>query len=217
MTSRTSLLKRPSAVLILKVDASPPRLEEYQVEETYDKTYEDTYKVKKGTPEACYEWHQDTYEVERVEEAPRTEPRAQAQPLLVPIKFFKPSKRGEKPSIKCFDPQTVNRAIFKEACQGVLSGYEKPVRGIKHATATLYYARDKGIRGICCSGEIHDGGEETVKYQSHLVGLPWALRDYTVPCGGCHRNIWEVACPARCATCGPTLVVHQQEIDTGRV
>ncbi|CAB0033549.1 unnamed protein product [Trichogramma brassicae] len=148
---------------------SPPRLEEHQVVEPWERPYEETYKIEK----------RDAYE------DPNIGQKEQALPFLTPVKIFKPPKR--------------------EAARGELSGYTKPVRGRKHAMTTMYYARNKGIRGICCCEEIINEGEDVIKYEPHLTGLPWALREYTVLCGGCRNDIWEITCPARCAICGPTL------------
>ncbi|CAB0034700.1 unnamed protein product [Trichogramma brassicae] len=183
---------------------SPPCLEVYQVVEPWEKPCEETYKVKKETPEDAYE-------------DPNAGQKEQALPFLAPIKIFRPPKRGERPHIQWLNPQLLNQPLFKEAARGELSGYTKPVRGKKYATTTLYYARNKGIRGVCCCVEVLNEGEDVVKYEPHLTGLPWALHEYTVQCGGCRNNIWEITCPARCAICGPTLVLRQRDINAGRV
>uniref|UniRef100_A0ABD2XIT5 Uncharacterized protein n=1 Tax=Trichogramma kaykai TaxID=54128 RepID=A0ABD2XIT5_9HYME len=138
-----------------------PCPEEYQMV----KIFSEDHKIKVQSPERLYEWPQYN------EALNTTRTKGSGTAVSGGHQVFKPPKRGEKPRITCFDPQTVSIPLFKEACQGAMLGHLQPVRG----------------------------------------------RSYLALCGRCRQNIWEVACPAKCDTCEPTLVVHKQEIYSGRV
>ncbi|CAB0034023.1 unnamed protein product [Trichogramma brassicae] len=83
---------------------------------------------------------------------------------------------GRRPHIKWFEVPK-DKQTFEDACLGALPGHDGAARGKKHATAILYYSRNKGIRGACCCEEIIEGGEEPEVYRPHLVGLPWPLQE----------------------------------------
>ncbi|KAL7301958.1 hypothetical protein TKK_0005549 [Trichogramma kaykai] len=130
-----------------------PCPEEYQMV----KIFSEDHKIKVQSPERLYEWPQYN------EALNTTRTKGSGTAVSGGHQVFKPPKRGEKPRITCFDPQTVSIPLFKEACQGAMLGHLQPVRGRRYAMATLYYARNKGVRGICCSSEVIDEGEDPVR------------------------------------------------------
>ncbi|CAB0043169.1 unnamed protein product [Trichogramma brassicae] len=179
-------------------DASPPRLDEHSVRKISNLTY-----TLKSAPLAC-NWP-DVLEQEE------PEANLKEQPPSLKMRIFIPPELPKRPHIKWFGTAK-NKKAFVDACLGELSGHDRTARGRKHAKAVLYFARNKGIRGTCCRQEILDEGEDPVVYFPHLIGLPWALQEYLVPCGRCYGDIWKVTSPNQCITCAPVLVEQFKKI-----